>query len=306
MNLTTVIPCHGGDAERAEKLLDLILFLQYKQPEGYGVIALSPDVPQEMRDKLRLTAELVFETVEILNINPADMPKMERTPESKPVWVDAMFNQVVRRMNKAYKDPWVWLEPDCVPLKRNWKDALHEEYFSQPKRYLGVRLSYGEAKALTMHSVFPADALRDVEAAMELSIPFRFYAFDLSTRSKLWQYETITSLDDRHKISASTVLVHSDKAGVLIEDVMERSAPKSEYTAVEINPKTSMTFGVCQDLNIILNPPTNGIQDLAPEAAEVLADYPNNSEGTKIAAAVRSEHQKRRGRPRKSPQPVSA
>lgn len=299
MNLTTVIPCHSGDAVRAEKLLDLILFLQDKQPEGYGVIVLAPDVPQEMRDKLRLTAELVFETVEILNVNPADMPKMERTPETKSVWVDAMFEQAVRRMAKAYKDPWIWLEPDCVPLKRNWKDALHEEYFSQPKRYLGVRLSYGEAKALTMHSVFPADALRDVEAAQELNIPFRFYAFDLSSRSKLWQYETITSLDDRHKISASTVLVHSDKAGVLIEDVMERTSERRltipeliEEAKREQESARQWHGGPIQDLNTILNPPTSDIKDLAPEAAEVLAST------TPIVP-------KRRGRPRKS-EPVSA
>lgn len=225
MNLTTVIPCHSEDAVRAEKLLDLILFLQNKEPEGHGVIVIAPDVQQEMRDKLRLTAELVFRTVEVLNINPKDLPQMERTPEVKSAFVDAMFEQVARRMSKAYKDPWLWLEPDCVPLVRTWKDRLLVEYMDSPKRYCGVRLSYGEAKALTMHCVFPADSLKDMEAAWAINIPFRFYAFDLSSRSSLIQLETITSLDDVHKVSKSAVLLHGDKSGVLIDWVMEQNTP---------------------------------------------------------------------------------
>ena len=34
--------------------------------------------------------------------------------------------------------PWLWLEPDCVPITPNWFDALQKEYFAYGKPYMGA------------------------------------------------------------------------------------------------------------------------------------------------------------------------
>lgn len=239
MNLITVIPCHSKDCDRAEKLLDLMLFLQDKQPDGHGVLALAPDVPQENRDKLRITAELVFSSLEVFNVK--EMPEVGDQKETKSLFVDAMFEAVARRMNTAYKDPWLWLEPDTVPMKKGWKNYLAASYDSQPKRYMGGRMKAGESQFLTLLCVFPCDTLRDMEAAWSANMPFRFYAFDLSNKTPLVQNLPIISDADAEKVRSDALLVHGDKAGILIPRVMESAQrPKMDQIfQVESVPSTT-------------------------------------------------------------------
>lgn len=280
MNLITVIPCHSKDAVRSEKLLDLMLYLQDKQPDGYGILALSPDVPQEMRDKLRITAELVFTSVEVFNV--PELPKVEDQKETKTMFVEAMFEAVARRISKAYKEPWIWVEPDTTPVSRNWKRDLACALDQSPKRYLGGHLAVRDAKFLSYLSINPPDCLRDLQESWSSNIPFRFYALDLSAKTPLVQNTSIKSPDDTSKVREDAVLVHGDKDGLLIPWVIEKCSPKvfgppkiwmdsvmpPEESPIEMVPRSDMTFPPATTPKKRGRPPKRQLNCVAAEACQ--------------------------------------
>ncbi len=49
-----------------------------------------------------------------------------------------MFEKVAQTIQECIKLPWLWCEPDCVPLRESWLDALAALYYVQPKRFMGA------------------------------------------------------------------------------------------------------------------------------------------------------------------------
>lgn len=205
-------------------MLDQMLNLQGKVQRGCGLIVLSPDVPQEMRDKLRVTAELVFESLEILNVK--EVPKTEFNQETKEEFIDAMFEATAQLVKKAYKLPFVWVEPDTTLLTPVVFEQLGAAYAAQPKRYMGGHLKIGETKFMSRLAVYPQDCFVDWENAKAMNIPFRYYAVGLSNKTPLIQNAAIKSLDDTSKVRPDAAIIHGDKGGVLIPWVAEKYKPK--------------------------------------------------------------------------------
>lgn len=272
-----VIPCHSQDAPRAERLLDHLLYLRERQPEGFGVVVLSPDVPQEQRDKLRITAELVFKHCEVLNVK--ELPK---SPDTKDEVVDAMFGEAAKLIHRAYRNIWLWLEPDSTPAATDWDVSLLSDYYMQPKRYMGGHMKYGsnEAKFLTRTAIYPQDAYRDFEMAQSLNIPFKFYAFGMSTKTPLIQNTVINSVDDLTKLRPDAILIHGDKSGDVIGLVKDKTTPKpifpvvEERHVVEIPPPSPEPFTLKQKRrrkakNTLDCVATNGCKS-APETVQAL------------------------------------
>lgn len=220
-----VIPCHAGDCLRAEKLLDQIIALNRKKQSGHGLLVFAPDVPQENRDKLRITAEVAFKSVGTFGVL---MPK--DITEKRDITAH-MVALTARHISKNFKSPWLWLEPDCLPLKSEWLISITLGYESQPLRYLAGHVKYGDAVAMSKIAVYPNDAISDMEASASMNIPFDFYAVNMSMKSRLFQTVNITSEADSALLRPDAVLAHSDKAGVLIEKITQQSLALNELQA---------------------------------------------------------------------------
>lgn len=83
---------------------------------------------------------------------------------AKPVGFppNRMFLGAAEHIYQTAKFPWLWLEPDCIPLKEGWLDALAVEYAASPKRFLGTHVTADQPGLPKVHlagcAVYPADA----------------------------------------------------------------------------------------------------------------------------------------------------
>lgn len=192
MNLLTVIPITADDASKAERLLDLIFWIGGKKQSGSCLIQALHDVHAEQLNLVRLAAELNFVTVDVLKASPDEF----------------MLKQAAKFITKAYKLPWLYIKPDCVPLKKDWREQLLAAYNAQPKRYMGPHLkTTGEKMVLSGTAIYPCNAQLDDDL-----IP-------LSTKTRLIQHFLYEN--DRSKLRDDAVLLDCDKTGSLVEELIE-------------------------------------------------------------------------------------
>lgn len=210
--ILTVIPITKDNAKQAERLLDLIYWQAGKEQIGNCLLAFAGDVHPEDQKRLKLSAELAFD-------------------------VDTEFCAGYRGASDTvytrYKCPWLYLEPDCVPLVPGWLDTLSIEYAKQPKRYMGPFLAKpGEAAFLSRVSIYPPDAARDAVASL---VP-------MATKTRLIQELRFTG--DEAKIRPDAILLHGDPSGALVEKLMLASsipAPKESNGGSAAPPKPATT-----------------------------------------------------------------
>ncbi len=218
MKLLTVVPCCKNDSARAEQLLDMHFSLSNRQPNGHCLLVCAPDVHPEMRAKLKISASLAFETVELFDqIQIITLTKHEQCIE--------MLRQTARYIAHNYTWPWLWLEPDCLPLSSGWLDKLAETYHNQPRRYLGLRMTAasGGITFLSRTAIYPSNAIDDLEDAIAKSIIFDQAIVAKSLHCRLFQWLAVNSIEDAAKVRPDALLLHHDKRGVLLDWVMDKA-----------------------------------------------------------------------------------
>jgi hypothetical protein len=227
-SLLIVIPLTTDDAWRAEALCDWIYQVGGKRAEGHCLLAPSSDVHGELKTKVRLAAEMAFVGVETFDVQPCG-------GESKADRVNGLFRQVASHISGAYRFPFLWLEPDCVPLRKGWIKALADAYANQPKRYMGSHLalqpkdSSGKHTILARTSIYPATAIRDLDGYCQSNVPFERLAAPTtvprSSKTKLIQQIAFTEDTSPEKVRDDAVLLHHDKTGALIEMLRVKTSP---------------------------------------------------------------------------------
>lgn len=197
-----------------ERLLDWIFELHGRQPRGHGFIVCASDVHAEMMKKLEISAQLAFET---FTVTQAKASERVRNAER----MNDLFLFVAERMAADYRAPWLWLEPDCVPVRDDWMAKLADCYYDQPKRYVGPHLKIKEATFLSKVSMYPVGAIHDLKKACAESVPFWVagsgVTLSKSTKTRIVQHGIFVPESGLAQIRPETVLYHSDKTQILIE-----------------------------------------------------------------------------------------
>lgn len=199
MNLLIAIPITADDASKAERLLDLIFWIGGKEQSGSCLIVALHDVHAEQLNRVKFAAELAFSHVDSIRAGPDEF----------------MVKQSAKFIAKAYKLPWLYLKPECVPLVPDWREQLLAAYEAQPKRYMGPHLkTVGEKMVLSSTAIYPHNAQLDDDL-----IP-------LSTKTRLIQHHVY---EDRSKLRDDAVLLDCDKTGALVEELIEAAqAPANQ------------------------------------------------------------------------------
>lgn len=220
INLLIAIPFCADDAWRAELLCDWIYQLNGKRADGCCLLAPAADVHGELKTKVRLAAELAFVGVDTFNVQPSGAA-------NKTDHINNLFRQVAAHISGSCRVPFLWLEPDCVPIRKSWVKALADAYNNQPKRYMGAHLGLQVKDSAERHvvlartSIYPADAIRDLDGYCQSNVPFERLAANTvvprSSKTKLIQQLAYTSETPLDKIRDDAVLLHHDKTGALIE-----------------------------------------------------------------------------------------
>lgn len=228
MKLLTVIACHNADCIRAERLIDQIFALNRKEQKGYALILFAPSTPQENRDKIRISAEVTFKSVAIINASiPKEIENQATVGNTNaPIVANLMF-QAAKHIAENCRMAWLWLEPDSLPLKSDWMEKIEETYVSQPMRYMAGHLKRldkdkNEIFSISRMGVYPNDSIGDFEASTRLNSAIEFFVFHKSSKCRLFQNTVIESVNDFEKLRPDAVLAHGDKRAVLVDKVVEQ------------------------------------------------------------------------------------
>ena len=236
MNPILLVVCyHNGDVTQAEKLLDWISELDGKLPHSCLLVA-DREVPIEKQRELKQKGLGIFHHVEALNVNTAG--------NKGHLAANMMFHFTSEKIQNEYRLPFLWMEPDCVPMEPGWLNRISEAYHSSPKRYLGDIVvnpapdpkSPLPPKFLSGISVYPSDAHRDISPHLKDGT-----AWDMAAANKLVPMALDTPLIQHFKalvppvfkefkssgdpenvvtrdfIQEGAVLFHADKSGTLLE-----------------------------------------------------------------------------------------
>lgn len=204
--MTIVLPFQASDQPRAERLLDLIHWLGGGQ---HCLLVPTPDVGPEARTKTQIAAEAGFHTVDVLNV--------ERLQGTEKVQrINSLFGSAARFIADAYKDPWLWLEPTCVPLKASWLPALEDRYQAQARRYMGAFMKGGNQIFLHKVCVYPCDAIKDID--VQTQNPF-WRVSPIVTKASKTDLIKVQKWEEGFKTDA--VLLDGDPSGKLVEQLIE-------------------------------------------------------------------------------------
>lgn len=237
--LLTVIGFCSDDAAKAEKLCDWIYELEDRHQSGHCLLVASADVHQEMQIKVKIAAEVAFESVDLYLANASTL----ETHGGKTEHVNNLFGQAALKVSQTYTWPWLWMEPDCLPLVPYWQEQLWAGYSSQPKQYMGPILKFMQEKEerflVSRVAVYPFFAYADLGKHTANVVPFEQLSSVTSvpkcSKTKLIQYLPIAAKEDCAKIRQDAVLLHSDKLGHAMKFIRERRESQNR-TVIPVVP----------------------------------------------------------------------
>lgn len=124
--MIVVLPFFSGDESLAHKN---ILWMQKLDPKIDADCVLAYDY-QTKPDRIASVAGQIFRKVHLYTYKPPPDPKWPRASN----WV---FQHVAWHMHGNFKEPWLWLESDCVPVRAGWYRAIKECHERAGKPFTG-------------------------------------------------------------------------------------------------------------------------------------------------------------------------
>lgn len=154
--LLVILPFHSGDFQLALGLLQWMKDLGGNAGNHPILILGSHKCMNVEMLRMKQAAQAVFSKV-----------TTERAPgipdESWPRGANVMFRHACELVQTRYHLPFLWMEPDCVPLKRGWIDSIAAEYEVCGHAFMGgIRRQTSNPGLPEIYlpgcSVYPADA----------------------------------------------------------------------------------------------------------------------------------------------------
>lgn len=216
--MIVVVPFDSEDAVRAERLMDCCYWISGKKPVGHCLLVAGSDVHPEYRLKVRIAAEIAFESVDMMELNSVQ-------GDTKPHKINSVFRQAARYVVDCYQHPFLWLEADNLPLKSNWLKALFREYDKQPRRYLGRFMQAKSGRFLSRTAIYPANAIHELDAHCQNAPPFERVA-NILPRCSSTRLIHMNQWNTDSVIPEDAVLINGDRSGLLVEALIESTAPK--------------------------------------------------------------------------------
>lgn len=219
--MITVLVFNAADQARAERLCDAIYWCGGQKPIGHALVCAGSDVHAECKRKVTIAAQVAFSSAELLELTPVTGTKTQQ--------INSVFSQVSKYVQECYREPWLYLEADCVPLKPTWLTDLFTAYHNQPKRYFGRHMAGKTDRFMARMGIYPHDAHSDMAGACASPNPFERVAQILprTTNSGLFHME---KWKEGLVLPATALLLNGDRSGQLIEQLIETAPVTTEVT----------------------------------------------------------------------------
>lgn len=257
--LLVVLPFCNKDVQLATNLLAWIDELRVpaagikeRLPHSLLLVADSK-VKRESVLYLKSFAASIFHFVEgIIVAVPDDRQSWPKGP-------NFMFHNASQVVQDRYRLPWLWLEPDCVPMRPEWLSELSAEYAVCPKQFMGTMATVALSPDLPEQhmsgvAVYPPNAHSIMKEACASDIAFD-YASSAAVlgRHRAWETKLI------HEIWGSHAEVPTFKEIKAPED-------KNNVLVPALIPKSAALFHRCKDGSLInlMRKPGDRVVGLAP------------------------------------------
>lgn len=215
-----------------------------------------------------------------------ELAATDKSVSGWPAGSNALFRHAAEEMNRRGQ-PFLWIEPDAIPLKSGWIDAIEAAYKACGKPFM--RPLYKSSPAETIPAdmmsgigVYPADTIKTVGHllngnAWDVSIAKATtpHTADTSLIQSHWgalrSSPTFVQRQDRTPPNAFTlqalhpdaVLFHRNKDGTLIRLLKQRMFPSSNGAFTVVLPffrsDAPLALKVLQWIKRIGTPPTHPI-----------------------------------------------
>jgi len=236
--------------------------MQELQPTGYKphsvLIAADAEVPKATRQEIFALAKPMFSHAMAVGVP---------VPPDQQGWIPGsnyMFLKVSETIQQNTKLPWLWCEPDCVPIRAGWLDALASAYDDCPTRFLGAHVLQSNQPGMPpIHlsgcAIYDAQAHEGMKAFCQgngaFDIASANFTVPRSINSTLFQYfwgkpalaptfKEIKSDGDPENtipmgyLTSKAVLWHRNKDGTLIDCLRKRmSAKVAPQKPITLAPK---------------------------------------------------------------------
>ena len=205
--LLIVMPFCAADGERCERLIEWIFHLNGRKANGHCLLVASSDIHPEQIEKNKISAGVAFDSFESVRVTSPGL--------------NAMFLGAATHVQKHFRIPWFWMEPDCTPLAPNWLMALAGAYYAQPKRYAGTIQATKQAGMFGARAItYPADAYEEIKPLVKNNLPFNIQAGSVVVPSISKHYLVREALIETPANYAGLpndcVAVHGDKNSIAL------------------------------------------------------------------------------------------
>ena len=257
--LVTLAYCQK-DVAQAKSLLEWMGKLGGPYPGHSILLAADNAVGMPLKTELHAKAKDLFGHVETMMV---DVPANQ---QGWPKGANRMFHQASRQVQECFRQPFLWLEPDCVPLKSSWLIELDAEYGRSPKRFMGCFVRSKQAGMPQVYlpgcSIYPNDAHEllakscekingwDIESAA-LTIPraantplIQDFFGQIGLPPTFVAAKTETSPKNAMPLSflrPEAVLFHRVKNSSLVDLLRERNKPAQKTSPHPLPPRANKT-----------------------------------------------------------------
>jgi len=158
--MNVVIPFHNGDAHLA---IDLVKWIGQLGGIGDGWVFLITDQGTDPKHIESISEVSVKFNSFSKSFVISNWPAVNGWPQGS----NSLLRMALSGLGGRIKGPWLWLEPDAIPLKRGWMDAIRKEYAACGKRYMGNVYVCDNPRLpnrlMSGIGVYPADAKEELE-----------------------------------------------------------------------------------------------------------------------------------------------
>lgn len=178
-------------------------------------------------------ADDVFQRVECI------IPELD--VQGWPFAANNLFKTVASWFQAHKIGPFLWLEPDAIPLRKGWLDQIEQAYFAAGKPFMGSLMEAKEpnmpAQYLPGIAIYPVDCWKRVNPAWDES-----RAFDVVTASATVPFASNTPLIQHF-------WGEKDLPPTFVADKTAES-PRNAFTLDKINPE-AVVFHRSKDLSLL-------------------------------------------------------
>ena len=148
--ITVVIPYYSGDYQLLIKLFDWMKTLGGTENNRCLLVKDNDILPGQSRTA-ESSAKSLFSEVEHI--------EAEKGVNGWPGGPNRMFKSAIAWIEQNSSSPFLWLEPDAIPLTRDWITKLEDEYWKAGKPFMGHVVQSDNKKDawLTGVAVYPCD-----------------------------------------------------------------------------------------------------------------------------------------------------